>query len=137
MRLFGAKRTQPTETAAQSVENLRDVVHMMEKRVDQMHKRIEAERKNIRIHMAGKNRTAALSCARKKRMYENQLSKMVGSRNTMEQQLMAIETASVANETITAMEGASKALQKIQAAVYVVCASWESVLTNFFCRFIL
>ena len=56
---------------------------------------------------------AALTALKRKKAYEDQISKIMGSRMTLEQQVMAIENANVNLETMNAMRAGAEAMKHI------------------------
>ncbi|KAJ3045017.1 ESCRT-III subunit protein snf7 [Rhizophlyctis rosea] len=55
----------------------------------------------------------ALTALKRKRAYEDQINKIMGSRMTLEQQVMAIENANVNLETMNAMRAGAEAMKQI------------------------
>jgi charged multivesicular body protein 4 len=51
--------------------------------------------------------------------YEGQVERIMGSRMTIEQQVMAIENANVNLETMNAMQAGAKAMKDIHGNLYV------------------
>jgi hypothetical protein len=56
---------------------------------------------------------------KRKKAYESQVDKIMGSRMTLEQQKMAIETANVNLQTMNAMKMGADAMKSIHGALYV------------------
>ena len=55
---------------------------------------------------------------KRKRAYEDQVNKIMGSRMTLETQVMAIENANVNLETMNAMKAGADAMKQIHGALY-------------------
>ncbi|KAI9340658.1 Snf7-domain-containing protein [Zopfochytrium polystomum] len=111
MHLFGkakAAKVAPKD----AIVKLRETLEMLEKREKYLETRIENELKVARAN-ATKNKRAALMALKKKKALESQIEKIAGSRMTMEQQVMAIETANINKETMNAMKVAADALKTI------------------------
>lgn len=64
--------------------------------------------------------TGALTALKRKKAYEDQISKIMGSRMTLEQQVMAIENANVNLETMNAMRAGAEAMKQIHGNLYVL-----------------
>lgn len=62
--------------------------------------------------------TVALMALKRKRAYEDQISKIMGSRMTLETQVMAIENANVNLETMNAMKAGADAMKQIHGSLY-------------------
>lgn len=52
-------------------------------------------------------------------MYEGEITKLQGSRMTIETQMMAIESATINIETFTSMRAGATAMKKIRGTMYV------------------
>ena len=59
---------------------------------------------------------------KRKRAYEDQINKIMGSRMTLETQVMAIENANVNLETMNAMKAGADAMKQIHGALYFFLA---------------
>jgi len=56
---------------------------------------------------------AALMALKRKKAYEGEITKIMGSRMTLETQVMAIENANVNLETMNAMKAGAEAMKQI------------------------
>ncbi|KAI8618739.1 Snf7-domain-containing protein [Chytriomyces sp. MP71] len=110
MRLFGVAKAKATPKDA--IVKLRESLEMLEKREKYLNTKVESELKVAKAN-AAKNKKVALMALKKKKAYENQIDKIMGSRMTLEQQMMALETANVNLETMGAMKSAAEALKGI------------------------
>jgi charged multivesicular body protein 4A/B len=54
---------------------------------------------------------------KRKKAYEGQVDKIMGSRMTLEQQMMAIETANINLETMNAMKTGADAMKAIHGSL--------------------
>jgi charged multivesicular body protein 4A/B len=61
----------------------------------------------------------ALMALKRKKAYENEVDKIMGSRMTIETQMMAIENANVNLETMNAMKLGADAMKHIHGHLYV------------------
>ena len=62
---------------------------------------------------------AAQAALRQKKVYENELDRLAGTRMTLETQVNAIENANMNLETMRAMQRGSAALKGIHGSMYV------------------
>ncbi|KAJ3000155.1 ESCRT-III subunit protein snf7 [Globomyces sp. JEL0801] len=107
MHLFGkAKATQASPKDA--IIKLRESLEMLEKREKYLDTKIEAE-----LKIAKSNATKNKRALKRKKAYEDQISKISGSRMTLETQVMAIENANVNLETMNAMAAGAAAMKQI------------------------
>lgn len=56
----------------------------------------------------------ALFALKRKKMYEGEVSKLQGARITMDQQIMALESASVNIETFKALQSGAQAMKAVR-----------------------
>eukprot|EP01102_Stenamoeba_stenopodia_P014518 TRINITY_DN482_c0_g1_i1.p1 TRINITY_DN482_c0_g1~~TRINITY_DN482_c0_g1_i1.p1 ORF type:complete len:222 (-),score=66.96 TRINITY_DN482_c0_g1_i1:91-756(-) len=104
-RLFGAAKQAPSPS--DTIKRLRETVETLEKRETYLQKKIQKEIEFARAN-ASKNRRAALLALKRKKLYEQQIEKIEGTRMTIETQVLAIEETSVNVEAMRAIrEGAS------------------------------
>ncbi|KAJ2751797.1 ESCRT-III subunit protein snf7 [Coemansia pectinata] len=111
MNLFFAKKKEKT-TPKDAIINLRETLTMLEKRELHIQGKIDHELKIARTN-ATSNRRVALLALKRKKLYDNQLEKMSGTRMTIEAQAMSIEAANVNLETMKAMERGAEAMKHI------------------------
>ncbi|KAJ3054782.1 ESCRT-III subunit protein snf7 [Rhizophlyctis rosea] len=110
MNLF---RTAKAKTSPKdAIVRLRESLEMLEKREKYLQTKIDNELKFAKAN-ASKNKRAALTALKRKKAYEDQISKIMGSRMTLEQQVMAIENANVNLETMNAMRAGAEAMKQI------------------------
>jgi len=131
MNLFGKAKTAKA-SPKDAIVRLRETLEMLEKREKYLETKIGNElkfakanaQKNRRgaLHCHPTNRTnqqAALMALKRKKAYENEITKISGSRMTIETQVMAIENANVNLETMNAMKAGAEAMKNIHGNLYV------------------
>ncbi|KAJ1554721.1 hypothetical protein HK405_004231 [Cladochytrium tenue] len=111
MHLF-RKATATKVTPKDAIIKLREQLELLEKREKFLESQIDKELKVARAN-ASKNKRAALMALKKKKAIEGQIERISGSRLTLEQQIMTIETANINMETMNAMKTAANALNTI------------------------
>jgi len=92
---------------------------MLEKRENFLMKKAENELSQARKFTKEKNKRAALMCLKRKKKYEEQVSRASDTRMALEQQVMALEGANVNVEVVQAMKGGSQALKSAHAQLNV------------------
>ena len=76
-------------------------------------KRIDLETANAKKYLEKKNKTAALQCLKRKKMYEGQVEQLRNQRMNMETMVMQIENANVNKATIQAMKQGANQLKSM------------------------
>ncbi|KAJ3120961.1 CCA tRNA nucleotidyltransferase, mitochondrial [Physocladia obscura] len=110
MRLFGMAKAKTTPKDA--IVKLRESLEMLEKREKYLGAKIENELKIAKAN-ATKNKKLALMALKRKKVYETQVDKIMGSRMTLETQMIAIESANVNLETMSAMKAGAEAMKAL------------------------
>lgn len=99
-------------TTKDAIIRLRESLETLEKREKYLQIKVNNELK-IAKENAHSNKTLALMALKRKRAYEDQITKIMGSRMTIEQQVLAIENASLNLETMNAMKAGADAMKNI------------------------
>ncbi|KAJ3067118.1 ESCRT-III subunit protein snf7 [Podochytrium sp. JEL0797] len=116
MRLFGVAKAKTTPKDA--IVKLRESIEMLDKREKYLGTKIEAELRTAKAN-ASKNRKVALMALKRKKIYQDQSDKIMGSRMTLEQQMLAIESANVNLETMNAMKAGAEAMKNIHGSLNI------------------
>ncbi|KAF8165392.1 Snf7-domain-containing protein [Crassisporium funariophilum] len=111
MSYFGARRD-PKQTARDAIVNLRQQLQMIAKKEEYLQKKIDEETQKARAN-AVSNRNAATAALKRKKMSEQELDRLSGSRLQLEMQVNTLESANLNAETMSAMKKASDALKVI------------------------
>jgi len=115
MKLFkNKKKANPKDAIAQ----LKETLDILEKRQAILEKKIENEEKIARAN-ATKNKRIAIAALKRKRAYNNEIEKMMGSRMTIETQIMTIENANTNLQTLNAMKQGANALSHIHGKMNI------------------
>jgi charged multivesicular body protein 4 len=112
MSYFGAGRKDPKQTARDAIVGLRQQLQMIEKKEEYLQKKIEEETKKARAN-AVSNKAVATAALKRKKMSEQELDRLAGSRLQLEMQVNTLESANLNAETMGAMKKASDALKVI------------------------
>lgn len=115
MKLFKSKKKANPKDA---IVQLRETLDILEKRQAILEKKIENEEKIARANVT-KNKRMALAALKRKRAYNNEIEKMMGSRMTIETQIMVIENASTNLSTLKAMKTGASALSNIHGKMNI------------------
>lgn len=120
MNLFGKKKSAPPPPKANPVDAiniLRQQLEVLEKREQLLQVKIDAQLRDAKIRMGKKDKSGALLALKRKKMYESEISKLMGTRVTLEQQAMALESAAGNFETLKAMQTGAAALKAVRGNV--------------------
>jgi len=111
MSYFGARRD-PKQAARDAIVNLRQQLQMIDKKEEYLQKKIEEETKKARAN-AVSNKSAATAALKRKKVTEQELDRLGGSRLHLEMQVNTLEAANMNAETMAAMKKAADALKVI------------------------
>lgn len=115
MKLFkNKKKANPKDAIAK----LKETLDILEKRQAILEKKIENEEKIARAN-ATKNKRIAIAALKRKRAYNNEIEKMMGSRMTIETQIMAIENANTNLTTLESMKYGASTLKNIHGKMNI------------------
>ena len=113
MRLFGSAPAASAVSPAESIKKLRNTVEMLEKREQHLERKATDEVTEAKKKLAAKNRRGAMMCLKRKKAYEAQIQRLSGARMTIEEQVLAIESANVNLEAMNAMREGAKTMKTI------------------------
>jgi len=124
MNLFGRKK-QPDiavgstsngstggSSATAAIARLRDATETLEKREEHLFRKIDNEVKQARTFNAAGKKREALTCIKRKKMYEKQLEQITGAKMTLETQRLALENININRETLEAQRIGAAAMQQ-------------------------
>lgn len=119
MNLFGKKKAAPVPqaSAVDTIAKLRDSLSILEKREEHIGKKIESSLAEAKLRSQKKDKNGALFALKRKKMYEAEVSKLQGARITMENQILALESASVNIETFRAMKNGASAMKNMRGDI--------------------
>ncbi|KAK4166817.1 putative vacuolar-sorting protein SNF7 [Cladorrhinum sp. PSN259] len=100
------------DTPKNVILDLRTQLEMLQKREAHTLRQIEEQDKEARRHVTT-NKTAAKTALRRKKVLEGNLEQTMNHIGTLEQQINAIESANINQETFLAMQRASAAMKQI------------------------
>eukprot|EP00965_Chrysotila_dentata_P165418 5462870-Pleurochrysis_carterae.AAC.2 len=83
-----------------AIAKLRDASETLEKREEHLIRKIDMEIKQARTFNAAGKKREALTCIKRKKMYEKQLEQISGAKMTLETQRLALENVNINRETL-------------------------------------
>lgn len=120
MNLFGKKKAPPPPPAANPVDTIQmlsENLTVLQKREAHIMKKIEATILEAKTKMAKKDKNGALFALKRKKMYENEVSKLQGAQITLDTQILALENATVNIETFKAMKAGANAMKSVRGQI--------------------
>ncbi|EGS18675.1 uncharacterized protein CTHT_0052810 [Thermochaetoides thermophila DSM 1495] len=109
---FGGGSQKRKDTPKNVILDLRTQLDMLQKREQHLMRQIE-EQEQIARKNVNTNKAAAKAALRRKKIHEHNLEQTLNHIATIEQQMNAIETANINQETFLAMQRASEAMKSI------------------------
>ena len=111
---FGkSKKTQQNNTTSSVINNLREQVELMEKRNGVIKTRMETAFKDAQQKLARKDKNGALISLKRKKQYEAEIEKNQGIQIVLENQIYALEGATMQKTIVDAMALGNKSIKKL------------------------
>ncbi|CAO1617452.1 unnamed protein product [Sympodiomycopsis kandeliae] len=107
-----------THAAREAIVGLRGQLLMLDKKEEHLNRKIADETKKAKANVTT-NKRVAQAALRQKKVYENELDRIAGTRMTLETQVNAIESANMNLETMTAMRKGADALRNIHGSLNI------------------
>ena len=105
------------ELPKKAIVELREHINLLNKKQSHLQTQLITQENEARRFLSLGNKTLAKNSLKKKKIYENQLSKLDGQIDSLEQQLFSIESANLNLETLRAMKQGSKAMKAIHTGM--------------------
>jgi charged multivesicular body protein 4 len=120
MNLFGKKKQSaaaPAPSPMDTIKVLRDNLVVLEKREEHIQKKLDQALSEAKLKAQKKDKNGALFALKRKKMYEQEISKLQGTRITLDAQILAIESAAVNIETFRAMNTGKNAMKAMRGNI--------------------
>lgn len=124
MNLFGNKKKSaapppPTVTApahkgpdsSSAIAKVRDTLETLEKREEHLQRKVDNEIKQAKAFSAANKKREAITCIKRKKMYEKQLDQLSNTKMTLETQRMAMENMNINKDALEAQRIANSAMK--------------------------
>jgi charged multivesicular body protein 4 len=124
MNLFGRKKAGPPQVTSSgggggggggnttdAIGKLRDATETLEKREEHLQRKIDNEVKQARDFSKANKKQQALTCIKRKKMYEKQLEQIMGAKTTLETQRLALESMNINREALQAQQLGARAME--------------------------
>lgn len=112
--MFSKSSKEKAPTPQEAIQKIRDVEDLLSKKSQYLEKKIEDEL-NVARKNGTKNKRIALQALKRKKRYEEQLTKIDGTLTTLEYQREVLENASSNAQVLKVMSDASKAFKNVNA----------------------
>lgn len=120
--IFGGKKEKPVNPN-DTINKTNDSVQLLQKREKLLEKKISEEVEKAKDYLRKGNKNAAALCMKRKKNYEQQITRLHNQMMNLESINLKLEEAAMDVETIKAQSDAAKALKGIYKNVYVACYS--------------
>jgi Snf7 len=110
MNLFGKKKKAAPKVST-SIQQLREAQGLLDKRQSHLEAKSDESLRIAKEKLKAKNKRAAMSYLKRKKNYDNQVDKLFGMRDNIEQQIMALENVAANKEVVHAMRIGRDAMQ--------------------------
>lgn len=121
MRLFGKKKKKNMnpEEVLKTMDGLRKTLDDIGKRANLLQNKGRNEMQQALERKKQGDRNGALICLKRKKMYESEVAKLEGSRMNLEQQLFAIEGASMNKNIFDSLKTGNNVLKEVHGEIKI------------------
>jgi len=94
-----------------AIAKLRDATETLEKREEHLTRKIDNEINQAKKFSGAGKKREALTCIKRKKMYEQQLEQLAGAKMTLQTQQLALENMNITKETLEVRSPAARAVR--------------------------
>lgn len=102
---------------AQAIQRLQDATETLDKREQHLQRKMDNEIKQARIFSNQGKKREALTCIKRKKLYEKQMEMICNQKTTLETQRLALEQMNINREAFEAQQVATSALKQATASM--------------------
>lgn len=119
MNLWGKKKAPPPPKAnpIDTINTLKAHSDILEKREQLLRAKIDVQLKDAKQRALIKDKNGAMLALKRKQMYEDEIKKLMGTRVTLEQQIIGLESASINIGTVKVMQQGNEGLKAVRGTV--------------------
>ncbi|CAO2836350.1 unnamed protein product [Amaranthus hypochondriacus] len=117
-RIFG-KPKEGTTSAVATLDKLSETLEMLEKKEQVLTKKAAAEVEKAKEFTRAKNKRAAITCLKRKRLYEQQVEQLGNMQLRIHDQMILLEGAKATTETVDALRSGASAMKAMQKATNI------------------
>ncbi|RZC50053.1 hypothetical protein C5167_018479 [Papaver somniferum] len=116
-RIFGKPKQEPN--ALSSLAKLHETLEMLEKKESLLLKKVSAEVDKAKEFTRAKNKRAAITCLKRKRLLEQQVEQLGNFQLRIHDQMILIEGAKATTDTVDALRTGAAAMKAMQKATNI------------------
>lgn len=117
--LFGKKSIVPQKSITDQINEIREKVELLDKKSDLLAKRIQEENVKAKDFLNQKNKIGALSCLKRKKMYEEQLNSLTNQKINLETLVIKLEESSLQKDTVISIANTTQMLKSINEDIKI------------------
>merc|ERR1711861_9080 len=116
--LFGKKKADTNAPSpAIAIKKIRDTLDTLDKREQHLRTKATTADNHARELMKKKDKNGALMSLRRKKLLENEINKINGSRINLERQILSLENMAMTMDTFNAYKEASNAMAGVRKGI--------------------
>ncbi|ONI33314.1 hypothetical protein PRUPE_1G416300 [Prunus persica] len=116
-RVFGKAKQEAN--ALPTIHKLNDTLEMLEKKEKVLVKKAAAEVEKAKQFTQARNRTAAIKCLKRKRLYEQQIEQLGNFQLRIHDQMIMLEGANATTETVDALRSGTSVMKAMNKATKI------------------
>ncbi|KAI3860103.1 hypothetical protein MKX03_033803 [Papaver bracteatum] len=116
-RIFGKPKQEPN--ALSSLAKLHETLEMLEKKESLLLKKVSAEVDKAKEFTRAKNKRAAITCLKRKRLLEQQVEQLGNFQLRIHDQMILIEGSKATTDTVDALRTGAAAMKAMQKATNI------------------
>jgi len=113
--LFGKAKTNPT--VQESAQQLKETLQLLDKRQAHLERKIDTEKAIAREKSKQGNKRAAIMAIKRKKIHENALDQVSGSKLTLEMQISSLEQAQTTFAVLNQIRESTRAMEREQGGM--------------------
>ena len=111
--LFGKKKETKTQNTTENINKIRDSIDVLDKKISLLNRKIKEECEKAQNYMNQKNKNGALTCLKRKKMYESQITSFENQKMNLESIIIKLEEAIINKSTISSIQQTNKIFKDI------------------------
>uniref|UniRef100_A0A0E0MBV3 Charged multivesicular body protein 4b n=1 Tax=Oryza punctata TaxID=4537 RepID=A0A0E0MBV3_ORYPU len=113
------KKKEAASSALPTLDRLHETLEMLEKKECFLQKKASAEVERAKDYTKAKNKSAAIQCLKKKKLYETQIEQLANFQLRVHDQIIMLESAKATTDTVDALRSGSSAVKAIHQSVSI------------------
>lgn len=115
----GASRGPSATSTIKTVEQMQGTLANLEKRERLLQKKAQMEVQKAKEYTRSKNKSAALACLKRKKMYEQQANNLANNQLRIHEQMILLENTKATTETVDALRAGASQMTAMQKATNI------------------